>query len=93
MNEAVVKCKQILEDKALPWIAVMVSGFKDTPLSFTPPCQEEGRHFCDFGELCKSDHAVLDDVSGENDYLLLILPPDHYSLFVNIGSGDNFKTM
>eukprot|EP00210_Caulerpa_lentillifera_P006777 g6476.t1 len=93
VNEAVSMGRKTVADNGVPWIALRVSGFKDAPLSFSPCGLEEENHFCDFSQLWRSDHAVLDDVSGENDYLLLILPKDQYYLFVNVGSGDNFTTM
>ena len=35
-------------------------------------------------------HSVTSDISGENNYTLIILPRGHYLLFVAAGRGDGF---
>lgn len=89
--KAVSRCRTILTEKKLPWIAVHVHGFTDTPLSFWSPVCDDGR--TPFDRLVEYDHAVLDDLSGENDFLLLLLQNDQFVLFVAAGSGESFRTL
>lgn len=79
----------VLREKSLPWIAIAVRGFVDAPLSFFPPSSKGSS----FDQLISCDHVVVDDVSGENDYVLLFLPEKQFVLFVAAGAGDSFTTL
>lgn len=88
--QTVEATRTCMEQNLAPWIAILVHGFKDTPLSFLPPSDAERSTF---DQLVSTDHSVLDDVSGENDYILLLRPDQQFSIFVAAGSGDNFTKL
>lgn len=84
--EAISSCRTRLVKETLPWVAIIIRGFLDTPLSFWPPGSPSEN-------LNRTDHAVLDDMSGENDVVLLILPEDQVTVFVAAGAGETFNRL
>ena len=88
--ECLEQCQSVMHQQKIPWIAICVHGFIDAALSFMPASSDPSSAF---DTLISCDHAVVDDMSGENDYVILLLPGGQFCLFVAAGNGESFGSL